>query len=286
MGTSVGVVSSLLRFPVKSMLGERLDAAEVGEQGLVGDRAFALIDQETGKVVSVKRPKRWGRIFELMATTEDGRVQVEFPDDTQLAIDDPDLPERLSAFLGRRVSVASTPPPDASFEEAWVADLKDDVAPYFDLPARTVDGEGDLIDAGQFMGPLGNFFNFGALHLVTTSTTRRLAELAPGSRFDPHRFRPNVVVDTDGEGFVETDWQGRTLTIGDARLAVSFTVPRCVMTTLEQGDLPADPDVLRTITRHNSVDCFNTGTSYPCVGVYANVIAGGTITIGQPVLLD
>ena len=86
------------------------------------------------------------------------------------------------------------------------------------------------------MGPGGHFFNYGAIHLVTTSTTRRLGELAPNSRFDPHRFRPNVVIDTCDEGFLETAWQGKTIAIGDARLAVTMTVARCVMTTLAQGD--------------------------------------------------
>ena len=135
------------------------------------------------------------------------------------------------------------------------------------------------------MSAQNNFFNFGAVHVVTTSTTRRLAELAPDSRFDPHRFRPNIVVETEDEGFVETGWQGRTLSIGDVRLAVSFTVPRCVMTTLEQGDLPADTDVLRTITKHNAVD-LGSGTKYPCVGVYADVVADGDLQSGQPVTLE
>jgi uncharacterized protein YcbX len=286
MAENLGVVSSLLRFPVKSMLGEQLESAQVVERGVLGDREYALIDDETGKVVSVKRPKRWGRIFELTAATQDDRVVITFPDGDRMTVDDPALPDRLSAFLGRRVSVSSTPPPDARFEESWVRELKNDVEPYFGLPWRTVADEGDLIDAGQFMGPLGNFFNFGAVHVVTTSTTRRLAELAPGSRFDAHRFRPNIVVETDGEGFVETEWQGRTLSVGDVRLSVSFTVPRCVMTTLEQGDLPADPGVLQTIADHNSVDCFGTGTSYPCVGVYANVVDGGAISVGQGVSID
>jgi uncharacterized protein YcbX len=268
------------------MLGEQVASAEVVDRGVAGDRDYALVDDETGRVVSVKRPRRWGRLFELASLTHEGQVNVVFPDGERVAVDDPDLSERLSGFLGRRVSVESTPPPDASFEESWVRELKEDVDPYFGLPSTQVEGEGELIDAGQFMSPLGNFFNFGAVHVVTTGTTRRLAELAPGSRFDAHRFRPNIVVDTSDDGFVETDWQGKTLTIGGARLAVTFTVPRCVMTTLEQGDLPADPEVLRTITQHNSVDCFSTGTRYPCVGVYANVVDTGTVTVGDAVTLD
>jgi uncharacterized protein YcbX len=57
---AVGVVQAIYRFPVKSMLGESLDSASVAADGLVGDRSFALIDAESQKVVSVKRPKRWG----------------------------------------------------------------------------------------------------------------------------------------------------------------------------------------------------------------------------------
>ena len=286
---AVGVVSALHRFPVKSMLGETVDSLVADARGIVGDRRFALVDDETGKVVSVKRPKRWLRIFELSAQTstdDDGSVSVTFPDGDRLSVDDPALPARLSDHLGRSVSVASVPAPGATFDESWVRELKNDAGPYFGAPSRDEDDDLDLVDAGQFMGPNGNFFNFGAVHLVTTGTTRRLTELAPDSRFDPHRFRPNVVVETDEDGFVETAWQGRTLRIGEVVLQVSFTVPRCVMTTLEQGDLPADADVLRTISEHNAVDCFGTGTPYPCVGVYADVVSGGPIQVGQPVTLD
>jgi uncharacterized protein YcbX len=280
----VGVVSSIRRYPVKSMLGEDLEAASFAARGVAGDRAYALIDDETGKVISVKRPRRWGRIFELAGVTESDGIRVRFPDGVAVAIEDQTLPDRLSEFFGRRISVASVPPPDASFDEAWVRELKNDAGPYFDLPSRIEDGD-ELIDAGQFMGPLGNFFNFGAVHIVTTSTTRRLAELAPNSRFDAHRFRPNIVVDTHDDGFLETGWQGRTLTIGAVRLTMSFTVPRCVMTTLAQGDLPADPDVLRTISQHNSVE-MGWGNAYPCVGVYADVVADGDIKTGDPVTID
>ena len=286
MTTRVGTVSEIRRYPVKSMLGEELQSATLAPRGVTGDRDFALIDDETGKVISVKRPKRWGRIFELTAASGADGVTVGFPGGATFAIEDPELAKRLSTFFGRAVSVASTPPPTATFDEVWMKDLKNGVDPYFDLPWRTEGDEEQLIDAGQFMGPSGNFFNFGAVHLVTTGTTRRLTELAPESRFDAHRFRPNIVVETEADGFVETEWQGRTLTIGDVSLGVTFTVPRCVMTTLEQDDLPADPDVLRTITAHNAVDVLGTGTRYPCVGVYADVVASGSIEVGQAVSID
>ena len=150
-------------------------------------------------------------------------------------------------------------------------ELKNDVDPYLGLPSRTEDGD-ELIDAGQFMSLEGNFFNFGAIHLVTTGTTRRLTELAPDSRFDPHRFRPNIVVESDDDGFVETAWAGRTLTIGDVRLTVTFTVPRCVMTTLAQGDLPADPTCCVPSRSTTPSTSGASARPYPCVGVYADVV--------------
>ena len=224
-------------------------------------------------------------MFELTATTVGGTVNVSFPDGTALAIDDPALRPRLGEFFGRPVSVASAPPPDAGYEEAWAGDLKEGAEPYLGMATEVIDGEA-FIDGGAFMRANGNFFDFGALHLVTTASTRQLAEHAPESRFDPHRFRPNIVIETPDVGFVETAWQGRSLTIGDVRLTVGITVPRCVMTTLAQGDLPADRDVLRTISRHNAVDILGTGTPYPCVGVYAEVTAGGEIELGDTVTID
>lgn len=282
----MGAVSALMRYPVKSMLGEECAAVDLAGAGVAGDRAYALVDHETGKVVSAKRPKRWGRVFELgAATSPSGGVVVTFPDGRRAAIDDPSLPGALSEFFGRDVSIAAEPPPSSTVDEAWVRDLKNDAEPFFGMPSRMEEGD-ELIDAGAFMNALGNFFDFGAVHIVTTSTVRRLAELAPESRIDARRFRPNILVETEDDGFVETAWQGRSLVIGDVRLDVSFTVPRCVMTTLPQGDLPADRDVLRTIAKHNAIDTFSTGVPYPCVGVYADVAAAGRVAVGDSVILD
>jgi hypothetical protein len=268
------------------MLGEELQRAPVTAKGVVGDREYALVDDETGKVISVKRPKRWGRMFELTASTTGDVVRVSFPDGTAFAIDDPALTSQLGEFFGRSVSVASADsPPGTGFEEVWAGDLKDDAPPYLGMESEIVDDE-QMIDGGAFMRANGNFFDFGALHLVSTASTKELATHAPQTRFDPRRFRPNIVVDTPDVGFVETEWQGRTLRVGDVPLAVSITVPRCVMTTLPQGDLPGDRDVLRTISRHNKVDILGAGTPYPCVGVYADAVSPGEIAVGDPVTIE
>jgi uncharacterized protein YcbX len=280
----VGTVSSIRRYPVKSMLGEKLETVALDHRGLVGDRRYAVIDDETGKVVSAKRPRRWGRMYELTGHTSDGGPVVTFPDGEAVGVSDPKLALRLGEFFGRPVSVSDTTPPDARFDEVWVRELKGGAEPYFGMDSRLEEGE-EMIDGGAFMGPQGNFFNFGAVHLVTSGTLSELTRQAPQSQFDADRFRPNLVIETDGDGFVETAWQGSTLQIGPVQLRVSITVPRCVTTTLAQGGLPADREVLRTITAMNSVDVLQTGTPYPCVGVYADVLVEGEIRRGDAVLL-
>lgn len=285
MLTTVGTVSDLRRYPVKSMLGEQLQRARLTEKGIDGDRTYALVDDETAKVISVKRPRRWGRIFELTASTADDGVRVSFPDGTTFAIDDPRLTAGLREFFGRSVSVATTPPPNFGYDEVWAADLKEGAPPYPGAASEVIEGE-QFIDGGGFMRAQGNFFDFGAVHVITTASTKQLGAYAPESRFDPHRFRPNIVVDTPDCGFIENAWQGWSLAIGDVRLTVGIPVPRCVMTTLAQGDLPTDRNVLRTIAKHNGVDFMSVGTPYPCVGVYADVTTPGEIALGDEVLLD
>ena len=75
-------------------------------------------------------------------------------------------------------------------------------------------------------------------------------------------------------GFIENDWIGRTLSIGsEVRVLVIRPTARCVMTTLSQGALPKDPDVLRTVVQNNQGN----------VGVYATVARGGTVRRGDAV---
>jgi hypothetical protein len=122
--------------------------------------------------------------------------------------------------------------------------------------------------------------------VLTTSTLARLNELRPESRFDARRFRMNVIIDTEQEGFVENDWIGRDLEIGDrVQLRVEMADPRCVMPTLAQEELPKDTEILRTLTRHNRIQVGDAGR-FPCAGAYAVVEATGTLRIGDSVLLS
>jgi MOSC domain-containing protein len=269
-----GSVVALWRYPVKSMMGEELNAAEVTERGLVGDRRFAVVDPSTGKVAGAKNPRKWGNFFDFRAAYVEPPktgsklpiVRLTLPDGTVATSEQPDLAQILSNALGREVAFAEAPQggesSGAQAEEYW-PDMEG-------LDYRDTVTEWEL--------PPGTFFDLAVVHLLTTATIERLRALYPEGRFEVRRFRPNIVVATgpDAQGFVENDWIGHTLAIGDeVRLRITGPCPRCVMTTLPQGDLPKDAGILRTAAQHNQAN----------VGVYADVIAGGTTRRGDPVTL-
>lgn len=284
-----GTVVRLRRYPVKSMLGEDLEGSHVGERGLKGDRAFGVVDTATGKLASAKRPRLWGSLLDFSASFKEPVVAeqtlppvwITFPDGAVRSSEEPGIDDELTRALGRPVRLMGSHDDLLYFEEVWYGDLKDGAQPYGPVIGEE-DGE-QVIDVPASIAAPEGFFDATAIHLVTTSTLRRLAEVAPSSSFVPERFRPNLVIDIpDADGFVENDWPGRFLEIGDdVRLEIVMRVPRCVVTTLPQGDLSHDPDVLRTIARHNKVGAFI--SDYPCVGAYANVVGAGSVRIGDRV---
>jgi MOSC domain-containing protein len=287
---TVGRVLELWRHPVKSMKGERIDASDVSERGLAGDRAYALFDVETGKVVSAKRPRFWGRMLEFRPRFESEptadsalpAVRITLPDGSDVSSADPDIEQRLSDALGRKVSLSAGSDDYPALEEVWIEEKN--AEPYG--PVIGSEGNDRLIEIPASMGaPPGTFFDYSAIHIVTTGTLGRLADAHAAGRFDPRRFRPNMVVEVPEREFVENAWVGRYLSVGDVRLEVLVPTPRCVMTTLPQGDLPKDTGILRTAATTNPLP-FGPFERQPCVGVYAEVLTGGTIRVGDDVRID
>src|SRR5881396_2602498 len=78
-GVEAGSVVGLWRYPVKSMMGEELNAAEVTDRGLVGDRQFAVVDATTGKVAGAKNPRKWGNFFDFRAAYDEIRLRITGP---------------------------------------------------------------------------------------------------------------------------------------------------------------------------------------------------------------
>jgi uncharacterized protein len=270
MSNALGSVVSLWRYPVKSMMGEELNATGVTERGLLGDRAHALVDNSDGKVATAKNPRKWPHLFDFRATFVEpltdaklSPVRIVLPDGTTVSSDRRDVDEILSKALNRDVTFGAAQRTVANAEEYW----------------PDMEGLDHRDTVTEFALPEGTFFDSATVHLMTTATLDRLRELYPQGRFEIRRFRPNIVVQPvpDEKGFVENAWIGRALAIGDTvRLNVTGPCPRCVMTTLPQADLPTDPGILRTAAQHNHAN----------VGVYASVLRGGTMLRGDPVRFE
>ena len=268
---AVGAVVSLWRYPVKSMMGEELNAAEMTTGGLLGDRAYGLIDSSDGKVATAKNPRKWPEMFNFRAALVDvphagskmPSVRINLPDGTLVVSDQSDVNQVLSKTLKREVKLSTVANRAAGTSEEYWPDMEG------------LDHRDTVTDFGL---PEGTFFDCATVHLLTTSTLDSLRALYPEGRFEVRRFRPNIVVNTaDREnGFVENDWIGRTLAIGDSvRVSITGPCTRCVMTTLAQGDLPKDTGILRTAARYNRAN----------VGVYASVMQGGQVRRGYSVSL-
>jgi uncharacterized protein len=276
------LVETIWRYPVKSMLGEAVPASPVSERGLAGDRQFAILDIETGKVASAKNPRKWGKLLDCYAklTPDLGQLDISLWDDSLISSTQPDINQKLSVYFGREVKLIATYPEDVdtlSFE-VYYPDIKE--LAYQDT----------LLTAPISRGaPPGTFYNFAPVHIVTTASLKKIQELAPESTFDFRRFRPNLIIETppDVVDFVENAWMGRTLKIGEeVEMQVIVACPRCVVTTLPQAEntLVKDEKVLRAIAKHNMVDLGAYGTQ-ACFGVYATVTKNGVIKQGDIVEL-
>jgi uncharacterized protein YcbX len=277
----LGTVAVLRRYPVKSMLGEDVDVGHVTFTGLAGDRQLAVVSRATGKIASAKFPRLWRDLLTLSAAADDpavdGAVRVTLPEGKTVWSSDASVDAVLSDLLDEPVTLTATPVPGAALDRAVPeAVLRDGVDAQ--VPA-------ELMEIGGG-GPPGTFVDFAPLHLLTTSTLDRIAELSPHGRADLERYRPNIVIRTAAAGFTENDWLERILRVGDDLvLRVIARTPRCAVPTLAHGALPRDPDALRVLARHNRIEPLDSLDPEPCAGVYAEVLRPGHIRTGDPVRL-
>jgi MOSC domain-containing protein len=288
MNELVGSVAGLWRFPVKSMRGEQLTQAEITNRGVLGDRAYALIDTDTGKVVSAKSVRLFPDLLDCQAAFvqppqaggELPPVRITLPNGTFANSDSSEVNSVLSEYFKRNVTLARAAPDDFTIDQ-YHPDVENlNPEGHRDTFVEQKLGSAFFAEAGLASPvPAGSFFDLFPLTALTTSTLKHLNELRPESRFDQRRFRMNVIVDTKGDGFVENNWISRVLGIGDeVRIRVVMPDSRCVMTTLAQDDLPKDTDILRTLARYNRVNVGDAG-QFPCAGVYAVVETPGVVRL-------
>ena len=274
----VGIVAGLWRYPVKSMLGEQLAELEVSERGAVGDRAYALRELATQKIVSAKK---FSALFDFRASYEErpsqGRfapVAIRLPNGRTIHAEDADASEVISVALGRKVKMERCE--SIGREQAGI----DPKTVFADVPVENVfPGLTAETMPSEFSLAPGTFFDSAPMHVIASGTLRHLAKLAAGSIFDARRFRPTIFVDTglSDDRFVEDDWEGATIAVGvDLKIVKPRAALRCVMTTQPQDDLPRDYAIFHTAARHHHAN----------VGVFAQIGAPGTVHLGDPVFIE
>ncbi len=272
----VGTVKSLWRFPVKSMLGEQLDELHITSRGVTGDRAWALRDLDNKRIATAKK---FAGLLKFRAkyegTPEAGKlppVKITLPDGREIHADDAHASEVISEALGHKFQIEHSPNP--SGEHAGI----DPATVFADNPvAKVLPGVNNMPDF--FALHKGSYFDSASFHLITTGTLAHMRGLTEGkSDFDYRRFRANMLVDTgaDASGFVEDEWVGGRLEIGDGvKITTIQPALRCVMTTHAQQDLPRDLAILRTTVQRHQAN----------LGAFTAIEDDGRVHLGDPVYL-
>ena len=270
------------------MAGQSLPRAELTERGVLGDRVWALRDEASG---GFRCGKRYSPLMSMKARLDAEPTQqapspqatIQLPDGRTVTTGDSGVNERLSEALGAEVSLwpllpasdtahyRRRPPPPGTDVEAYLREVfaRTDDEPLPDLSSfpQTL---------STYESPPGTYFDAFALLLVTEASLAALSAASAAAVFDVRRFRPNVVLSTPAHGFVENGWAGRTARLGQARLRFEMACPRCVMTTHPVDELPRDPGIMRTLVRENDGN----------LGIYANVVKAGVVTVGDRLIFD
>ena len=237
--TVVGRILEIWRYPVSSLGGEQLSFADVSTAGVADDRRFGLIDPISGMPAAPEKHARWRDALHLQARSVAGHLpDIVFPDGQCCSVSDPLLNARLSDYFGFPVAIAAHQPIDG----------------YSHFPHAPYRHE-----------------HF-AIHVLTTSSLTRLAELRQVDTVDVRRFRPTVLIDTnDTSGFVEKTWIGKELHLGAVALHAKEETTRCGMTFISQPGVEDDPEILRTILRNNKRH----------LGINCSVAIGGRLRVGD-----
>ena len=118
--------------------------------------------------------------------------------------------------------------------------------------------------------PASRFVDAAPILVLTTASLRTAAALHPEGAWDPRRFRPNLLIDVDGDGWIEDEWIGTALHLGSVTLAPIDRCMRCTMVTRTQPALESDVEIFRTLAR-------NHGGHF---GVWSRVLTSGSLSVG------
>lgn len=247
-------LTKLVRYPVKSLQGEEVSSAEIEPDGLAGDRRWGIRDERTGKILTARRAPNL--LFAAATLEPDGTPVITLPTGATCRGPGAETDAALSAWLGKPVRLVHSEDVPASRAE------------FFE------DATDDTSQAIEWTMPPGRFVDAEPLLVLTTASLRTAAALHPGGDWQVRRFRPNLLVDVTGDGWLEDDWCGRaTMRIGPVELRPQQPCVRCTMVTRPQPGLADDRDVFRTLARNHG----------GLFGAWTAVARAGTVRVGDGV---
>jgi uncharacterized protein YcbX len=224
-------IQEIWRYPVKSLRGEMLTEATIGDSGLSGDRTWGIRDESTGKVLTGRREPQL--LLAAATLAESGEPNIVLPTGEECRGPGSATDAALSEWLHRPVSLVSAV--DAPGGEAeFFADATDDTS-----------------EAITWTMPPGRFVDAMPLLILTTASLRTAAALYPNGEWDVRRFRPNLLVDAEGDGWLEDTWCGSSVQVGDIVVVPRQGCVRCTMVTRPQPELVRDLDIYKTVARHH-----------------------------------
>lgn len=287
----VGRVTAVWRYPVKSMAGERLSVADIGELGVHADRTWAVRDVVSDATTSAKRLPGLLMCTARYAGTPPadagpGRapeVIIGFPDGGEISSADPAVHSALSAYLDREVELRPLPALTDRGQYRTPMATKADMRTIFGLgpddplPDLSMFPLRKLAEISRYATPVGSYVDAYPVHLLTEQSLRSMAELSPGADFDVRRFRPTLLIDASATAELpELGWCGGVLHAPHAVLSPLIPTIRCVMPSHRQPGLDRDPTITRTIAAN----------ARRCLGVYGTVHTPGRIAEGDTLRLD
>jgi uncharacterized protein YcbX len=244
-------LAAIWRYPVKSLQGEALIEAAIESDGLRGDRRWGIRDRTTGKILTGRREPRL--LLAAATLTGDGRPEITLPGGDRVTGVGAGTDTVLSLWLGRKVTLVAA-------EGSLGAD-----AEYF------ADATDDTSQAIEWTMPPGRFVDAMALLVLTSASLRAAKDLYPRGDWNARRFRPNLLIDIDADGWVEDSWCGAALRIGSVLVEPRERCIRCTMVTRPQPDLERNLNIYKTLSRHHN------GT----LGTWTQVHTPGTLHVGD-----
>ncbi|MCR8644510.1 MOSC domain-containing protein [Paenibacillus sp. N1-5-1-14] len=242
---SIGTITQLTRYPVKSMAGQAITQTHVAKYGFYGDRSHAFIDPAkegwNAYITARRYPQMLGYQVELTEPSDGGVASVHFP----------------------KIKIVSRTGQEFSWNEAFLQEMQQYVKQPITMKQHQADSQELLaVDAGGIL-------------IISDRTLRKLEEIV-GVKVDTRRFRANLLVKLDdAEQEDETNWIGRQLSIGNCRLEVTLPCERCVLITIDPDTFERNPLILKKVNEELGLK----------FGVYANVIEEGQIQLGDEINL-